>query len=347
MAAFTGLPGFIRLSSSGAAACLEADTHLETGLLRHRPDSVLPLSWLADKDGKTVLYAETRGLAPLCESIQAMEKEKITGYRLLERIMEAVDEALDHLLLIEEELLRPDLIFTAAGCTESETAIKLICLPFTFSLSGTKEGHEPLIDLLARVFQWEALTANRFKRLFANQAYAELLEEARALAGHPRQETGTKSPGPHKRPPPSHERRGLSSLIQSLARTIFWPAGRDTVHEKTRELDLAPGNYKIAQLSEGLPGTPEEEGGRRAYILTEEFLIGRDMGGADLCIDSSAVSRLHARILLKGGSFFVEDLGSSNGTTLDGVRLNRHREYLLPDKCRIAFAGHFFYFRCE
>ncbi len=347
MVEFAGLPGFIRLSSSGAAAILEADPHLETGLLRHRPASVLPLSWLADKDGKTVLYAETRGLAPLCESVQTMGKDKITGCQLLERIMEAVDEALDHLYLIKEELLRPDLIFTAAGCPGNEASVQLLCLPFALDLSGMQKDHEPLIDLLARVFQWDAPTAGRFKKLFANQAYAGLLEEARALAGHPGKEAGLISPGTKKQPAPSHERRGLSSQIQALARAIFWPAGRDTVHERTRELDLAPGKYKIAQLSEGLPGTPEEECGRRAYILTEEFFIGRDIGDADLCIDSSAISRLHARILLKGGSFFIEDLGSSNGTTLDGVRLNRHREYLLPDKCRIAFAGHFFYFRCE
>ncbi len=347
MAESTGLPGFVRLSSSGAAACRGADPHLEAGLLRHRPASVLPLSWLADTDGKTVLYAEVRDHAPLCESILTMEKNKITGYRLLERIMEAVDEALDHLFLVEQELLRPDLIFTDAGFPGSEASVHLICPPFTFNLSGTQKDHEPLIDLLARVFQWDTLTARRFKQLFFNQAYADLLEEARALAGHPTQQAGPVTHGKNKHPTPSHERRGLSSLIQALGRAIFWQGGRDTVHERTRELDLAPGNYKIAQLSEGLPGTPEEECGRRAYILTEEFFIGREMGDADLCIDSSAVSRLHARILLKGGSFFVEDLGSSNGTTLDGVRLNRHREYLLPDKCRIAFAGHFFYFRCE
>lgn len=347
MAEFTGLPGFLRLESCVASACPGTDPSLETGLLRHRPASVLPLSWVLNADGTTLLFAELRGLEPLDQSIRSMKKDKITGYRLLGAIMAAVDEALDHLLWVEQDLLRPDMIFTPADRTKTGAGVQLLCLPFPLSLSGLNQSQEPLMDLLARFFQWDALTADRFNRLLTDRAYADLLEEAQALGGLTGQAEKTAFQGQKKHLKPSDGRGGLSSLIHSLGRALLSPGGRDAVHERTRELDLASGSYKIAQLSEGLPGTPEEECGQRAYILTQEFFIGRDRGEADLCIDSSGVSRLHARILLKSGSFFIEDLGSSNGTRVDGVRLNRHREYLLPDKCRIAFAEHFFYFRCE
>lgn len=350
MAELTALPGFLRLESRLPSASPGQDPPLETGLLRHRPASLLPLSWQTDRDGTLVLFAELHGLQPLCESVQSMKNDKATGYRLLESIMAALDQALDHLFLVEEDLLRPDLIFTAAGSDQAGLSVKLLCPPFPLgspSISGIKGSQESLMDLLARVFHWDALTADRFSRLFADRAYADLLEEARALAGHDGQLEKTASHEPKKGPVPSLGRGSLVSFLHSLSQAIRTWSSRDIVHERTCELDLGSGSYKIAQLSEGLPGTPEEECGRRAYILTEEFYIGRDRGDADLCIDSSGISRLHARILLKGGSFFLEDLGSSNGTRVDGIRLNRHREYLLPDKCRIAFAGHLFYFRCE
>ena len=49
-------------------------------------------------------------------------------------------------------------------------------------------------------------------------------------------------------------------------------------------------------------------------------LIGRQPTSA-VYLDSLAVSRQHARIVRAGGGFVVEDLGSSNGTFLNGQRL--------------------------
>jgi pSer/pThr/pTyr-binding forkhead associated (FHA) protein len=45
--------------------------------------------------------------------------------------------------------------------------------------------------------------------------------------------------------------------------------------------------------------------------------IGR--GGADLAIDSLAVSRRHARLNGTRAALTITDLGSSNGTSIDGI----------------------------
>jgi sigma-B regulation protein RsbU (phosphoserine phosphatase) len=56
----------------------------------------------------------------------------------------------------------------------------------------------------------------------------------------------------------------------------------------------------------------------RQYRLSEGYaLIGRQPNAA-IYLDSLAVSRQHANILCQEGIFFVEDLGSSNGTYLNG-----------------------------
>lgn len=55
-----------------------------------------------------------------------------------------------------------------------------------------------------------------------------------------------------------------------------------------------------------------------------EFTIGR-RSDCNLSLKYEGVSRVHARITHQDGAFFVEDLGSSNGTLLRGQRITRHR----------------------
>lgn len=61
----------------------------------------------------------------------------------------------------------------------------------------------------------------------------------------------------------------------------------------------------------------------QVYSLKAETLIGRDPF-ADIQIEDSAVSRRHVRVIFEDGVYVVEDLGSANGTFVDGVRISRH-----------------------
>jgi hypothetical protein len=107
------------------------------------------------------------------------------------------------------------------------------------------------------------------------------------------------------------------------------------------------GDFRMAMLSQGLPGTPEELEGIRAFILLDEFIIGREESNADLWLSSSTVGRRHARISRRECSFFITDLGSKNGTFLDGRRLHKNEECLLPDRCRLVFADQPYYFQAD
>ena len=60
--------------------------------------------------------------------------------------------------------------------------------------------------------------------------------------------------------------------------------------------------------------------GRRYPLDEQATLIGRQPD-APVCLESLAVSRHHARIVAEHGGFFVEDLGSSNGTFVNGTRI--------------------------
>jgi pSer/pThr/pTyr-binding forkhead associated (FHA) protein len=64
--------------------------------------------------------------------------------------------------------------------------------------------------------------------------------------------------------------------------------------------------------------------------LIDELLLGRSFGEPGALGGDKRLSRRHARIARgPGGVFFIEDTGSSNGTTIDGVRLRR--AHLLKD----------------
>jgi pSer/pThr/pTyr-binding forkhead associated (FHA) protein len=59
-------------------------------------------------------------------------------------------------------------------------------------------------------------------------------------------------------------------------------------------------------------------------VTKDRFLIGRGKH-CDLIISSGKVSREHAAIVRNGTEYFIEDLGSSNGTWHDKRRINRRQ----------------------
>jgi serine phosphatase RsbU (regulator of sigma subunit) len=60
--------------------------------------------------------------------------------------------------------------------------------------------------------------------------------------------------------------------------------------------------------------------GQRFALHGDSLLIGRQEDSG-IYLDSLAVSRQHARIVCQGGEYFVEDVGSSNGTYVNGHRI--------------------------
>ena len=62
-----------------------------------------------------------------------------------------------------------------------------------------------------------------------------------------------------------------------------------------------------------------------AFTLHGEVAVIGRQPDVDIYLESLAVSRQHARITQENGSFFIDDLGSSNGTYLNGAKLLERR----------------------
>ena len=75
--------------------------------------------------------------------------------------------------------------------------------------------------------------------------------------------------------------------------------------------------------------------GERADLAQAPILIGR---GADAAIrlDDDYVSTRHARIASSGDQWFVEDLGSTNGTYIGSVRINQPTAIGVGTRVRIG-----------
>ena len=62
----------------------------------------------------------------------------------------------------------------------------------------------------------------------------------------------------------------------------------------------------------------------KTYRYGRRILVGR-AAGADLRVEDDRVSRLHARVEMRDDGVYVEDLGSRNGTELNGERVESHK----------------------
>lgn len=66
------------------------------------------------------------------------------------------------------------------------------------------------------------------------------------------------------------------------------------------------------------------QGSRTIEIVNDVFTIGRKAGN-DLPIDDHTVSGHHARIVKVQAVHFLEDLKSTNGSSVNGARVDRHQ----------------------
>ena len=76
---------------------------------------------------------------------------------------------------------------------------------------------------------------------------------------------------------------------------------------------MAAQSYQLVMRTGPTPGKTFE-------LREEQALIGRDIA-ADIVLSDPEISRKHARLIFQAGGYVLEDLGSTNGTFVNGQRL--------------------------
>lgn len=73
----------------------------------------------------------------------------------------------------------------------------------------------------------------------------------------------------------------------------------------------------------------------RTFTLADELTFGRSES-CQVRLDDTYVSTLHARLFAKDATWFVEDLGSTNGTTLNGVKVTGPSPVAVGDRVKVG-----------
>jgi hypothetical protein len=71
------------------------------------------------------------------------------------------------------------------------------------------------------------------------------------------------------------------------------------------------------------------------FDVGEELIFGRS-DGADIRVDDPFASSSHARIFDRGGAMYLEDMGSTNGTHLNGRQVKTAQRLSPADTIRIG-----------
>jgi len=327
-------------------------------MARNRPEWAIPC-FLRYQAGQAQVCHTLSGLKSLDCVYHSNSLTCQNGIAVLREITQHLINAEDYLLPINQISLHPSHIFCSDDLGE-HTRIKLIFWP----VAVPEPDHGDLIKDLKMI----AASFNLSEKVIQN------LEEAYRAGGVQKLRFFLEIQGENGPSGSNDERIDLPGFLANIKLRMknhyhrqfeFW--GNKLRHvvqifsqwlhgqvqqdqppdNQTVLIPADPANFRMAMISAGKPGTPEESEGVRAYILVDEFLLGRDMKTCDLCLGDSGIGRQHARIRRRSGSFYITDLGSRNGTRLDGKRLMKNIETLLPDQCLLQFADQSYYFQAD
>ncbi|HVE92379.1 MAG TPA: FHA domain-containing protein [Actinomycetota bacterium] len=106
----------------------------------------------------------------------------------------------------------------------------------------------------------------------------------------------------------------LLGAMYLLLAVVVWMEARELAHATTpRVSPVAPSkgkrNPSVLTLKEGV-------GPSSVNLVPPETLMGRDPS-CHVSIPDSSVSQRHARVYHSDGEWYVEDLGSTNGTSVN------------------------------
>jgi hypothetical protein len=89
-----------------------------------------------------------------------------------------------------------------------------------------------------------------------------------------------------------------------------------------------PSRRAAAQRPDSMSGSPILTlmfNNQRISVDKDQFIIGRGSKTSDLAIKDGNISRKHAAIIRRNGTYYIKDLGSTNGIDYKGMRIDNKR----------------------
>jgi pSer/pThr/pTyr-binding forkhead associated (FHA) protein len=131
----------------------------------------------------------------------------------------------------------------------------------------------------------------------------------------------------------------ILSVVSVIRSDLFGKTVRTSDQPRAQELETPPAPPRKAKRQRGQPRvftiSQGNQAGLSADLASGMIMIGR---GADcqLILDDDYVSTRHARVIVVPNGIYIEDLGSTNGTYVNGQRITAPTTITLADTVRIG-----------
>jgi len=121
---------------------------------------------------------------------------------------------------------------------------------------------------------------------------------------------------------------GRSPAMPTPAMPPPLPAARMTAHFAGRPMSPAAQSSPLPAAGPGdipMPPLYLVFGNQKYIIDKDQFIIGRGAKTSDLPIRDGNISRKHAAVIRRAGSYYIKDLGSTNGIDFNGERIEARK----------------------
>jgi hypothetical protein len=186
-------------------------------------------------------------------------------------------------------------------------------------------------DVIADALEAYAQLAGYQTGINALEAESQMTPPPAAARAHrPAPSAMAPPPPPPPPPPPAPARSRFAprvpqpSGVSSSGVSMFDGPGTPAPHPHTSGLGAGA----------GFDGTPAVQPSIPLYLVfdnqkyridKDQFIIGRGTKSSDLPIKDGNISRKHAAVIRRNGTYFIKDLGSTNGIDFKGMRIDNKR----------------------
>jgi hypothetical protein len=142
---------------------------------------------------------------------------------------------------------------------------------------------------------------------------------------------------PHASPPPAAYAAAPPPMAPAPAPAPRRPAPPPPPTTQPPQMNQPPASRGRPAMPAPRPPTPYREpvsstptlyliyNGQRYSIAKDQFIIGRGSKTSDLPIKDGNISRKHAAVIRRNGTYYIKDLGSTNGIDYKGMRIDNKR----------------------
>ncbi len=129
-------------------------------------------------------------------------------------------------------------------------------------------------------------------------------------------------------PTPGYQGQGHQNNVNVSTRTASStgvPGGMNAMPHPSVQAGPATGASPMPMGVGGGPTLFLIYNGQRYPVTKDQFIIGRGSKTSDLPIKDGNISRKHAAVIRRNGTFYIKDLGSTNGIDYKGMRIDNKR----------------------